>query len=112
MAMTMMKVALASALTAFLLGVACSDDEHSHDDDGHGHGGSNGGGLAPRCKTIVDACHYKDDGNPSDINSCHSVAHAGVAAECDQVEMEKGCLALCAAAPDVHDSGVTEAGEI
>lgn len=69
---------------------ACDDDDDHH----HGHGDD----LGPACRDIVDACHYKDDGRPGEVNMCHVIAHEGDEAECEPIRDE--CVDACEAAPD------------
>jgi hypothetical protein len=66
-----------------------ADDDHSHD---HGEG------LGPNCLDIVNACHYKDDGTPGEVNTCHIVGHDGEESECELIRDD--CVAACEAAPD------------
>ncbi len=80
---------LVALLVVPLLIVACGDD-HDHD-DGHKHGG-----LSDACTEIVEACHFKDTGDPGPINDCHTKAHDN-SSECESLKAQ--CVSTCDAAP-------------
>lgn len=99
------RLAFVALLTSASL-FACGED-----DDGGGSGGSSGTGaytgISDDCVSIIEACHTKDNGDPSPINDCHQAAHANKSAQCTADKVT--CVALCEAAPNV-DGGVGGAG--
>lgn len=85
-----MLVAMGAGLLAGLLANACTND--------------GAGGVTPgACDSIIDACHYKDDGSDEFINNCHANAHDGNDASCS-ADLQ-ACLDACNAAPSVETTG-------
>jgi hypothetical protein len=87
--------------TLGLLGaIAVAAPSCDDDDDGHSH--DHDADLGPMCRDIVNACHYKDDGSPGEVSTCHIVGHDGDEDECEEVR--DACVAACEAAPELGGS--------
>ena len=80
-----------------LVGIGLGAPSCDDDDDGHSH--DHGAELGPLCRDIVNACHYKDDGSPGQVNTCHVVGHDGDEDECGEIRDE--CVEACEAAPEL-----------
>ena len=95
--------------------LACDEDgdgDRANDSDGSDDGTTD---ITPveACKTIIAACHEKDDGNNVPVSECHGMAHDG---EYGTLEMADECLVrldecvdTCESAPypDGQDSGTS-----
>lgn len=90
-------------LTFTLPTVMTGCDDHPTNE----HGATDGGHQSPypSCDAIIKACHMKDNGDPSPVYDCHSVAH-GATSDAPCAPKKDECVKTCndyvvdAGAPD------------